>query len=56
MDARSTSLSDVEAFYAAGVNGWNIAFSCISKLGEAFEERSGKFNKLGNLWRLAEQK
>jgi hypothetical protein len=44
-----------EAFYAAGVNGWNIAFRCISKLEEAFEEKSGEDNKFGNLWRLAEQ-
>ncbi|KAF1946920.1 hypothetical protein EJ02DRAFT_393389 [Clathrospora elynae] len=44
-----------EAFYAAGVNGWNIAFSCTMRLGEDFEERSGKVKKMDELWMLADE-
>jgi hypothetical protein len=45
-----------EAFYAVGVNGWNIAFSCVMKLGENFEKRSGKVKRVEKLWMLAEPK
>jgi hypothetical protein len=44
-----------EAFYAAGVNGWSLAFSCVMKLGEEFEERSGTAKKVNELWMLAEE-
>jgi hypothetical protein len=44
-----------EAFYAAGVNGWSLAFSCVMKLGEDFEERSGTAKKVNELWMLAEE-
>ncbi|KAI4690460.1 hypothetical protein J4E81_007614 [Alternaria sp. BMP 2799] len=43
-----------ETFYAAGVNGWSLAFSCIMKLGDDFEERCGTAKKVNVLWMLAE--
>ncbi|CAG5190075.1 uncharacterized protein ALTATR162_LOCUS12123 [Alternaria atra] len=44
-----------EAFYAAGVNDWSLAFSCVTKLGEDFEERPGTAKKVNELWMLAEE-
>ncbi|KAL1800823.1 hypothetical protein ACET3X_001165 [Alternaria dauci] len=44
-----------EAFYASGVNGWSLAFSCVMKLGADFEERSGTAKKVNELWMLAEE-
>lgn len=44
-----------EAFYTAGVNGWSVAFSCVMRLGEDFEERSGKVKRVDELWMLAEE-
>jgi hypothetical protein len=44
-----------KAFYEAGVNGWSLAFSCVMKLGEDFEERSGTAKKVDELWTLAEE-
>jgi hypothetical protein len=43
------------AFYAAGVNGWSLAFSCVMKLGEDFEERSGTAKRVKELGMLAEE-
>lgn len=43
-----------EAFYASGVNGWNVAFSCVMRLGEDFEERSGKAKVVNDLAQLAQ--
>lgn len=42
-----------EAFYAAGVNGWNIAFSCVMKVGQEFDERR-PVKRAESLWMLAE--
>jgi hypothetical protein len=50
----SRDAATAEAFYAAGVNGWNVAFSCVTRLDETFEERSGKTKKVDELWMLAE--
>jgi hypothetical protein len=43
-----------EAFYAVGVNGWNVVFSCVTRVGESFEDRDGKVKKVDELWQLAE--
>jgi len=43
-----------EAFYATGVNGWNITFSCVLRLGEGFDERNGKIRRVEELWQLAD--
>ncbi|KAF2877651.1 hypothetical protein BDV95DRAFT_154345 [Massariosphaeria phaeospora] len=43
-----------EAFFAAGVNGWNIVFSCVMRMGETFEERRGNLSRVDELWQLAE--
>lgn len=42
----------MEAFHAAGMNGWNVAFSCVMRLGEDFEERCGKAKQIERLWEL----
>lgn len=44
-----------EAFYAAGVNGWNVAFSCVMRLGEGFDERCGHVEKAKALWQLSKK-
>ncbi len=51
----SREAAAAEAYYAAGVNGWNIAFSCVMRLGEDFEERSGKVKRVKELWMLADE-
>jgi hypothetical protein len=43
-----------EAFYATGVNSWNIAFSCVTRLGEGFDDKNGNVQKVQELWMLAE--
>jgi hypothetical protein len=34
----SREAATAEAVYAAGVNGWNVAFSCVTRLSEAFNK------------------
>lgn len=36
----------LEAFYAAGVHGWNVLFTCVMRLGDEFEEKPGKAMKV----------
>ncbi|KAF2181246.1 hypothetical protein K469DRAFT_729439 [Zopfia rhizophila CBS 207.26] len=43
-----------EAFYAAGVNGWNVAFSCVVRMGETFGDRTGAAERVEGLWNLGE--
>lgn len=43
-----------EAFYATGVNGWSVAFGCVTRLGEGFDDRNGKALPQEDLWMLAE--
>jgi hypothetical protein len=43
-----------EAFYASGVNGWNVAFSCVTRLGEGFEDRTNLGKKIEELYMLAD--
>lgn len=52
----SREAAAVEAFYAAGVSGWNVVFSCVARLGETWEERKGKTERVDALWELAEEK
>jgi hypothetical protein len=51
----SREAAATEAFFAAGANGWNVAFSCVMRLGEDFEERFGKVTPVEELWMLAEE-
>lgn len=44
-----------EAFYATTVNGWNLAFSCVMRLGQDFEERDRYIKRVDELWMLAEE-
>ena len=45
-----------EAFYNSGANGWSLAFSCVMRTGETFEEKPGaKVNKVDELWEIAEE-
>jgi hypothetical protein len=44
-----------QAYYAVGNNGWNLAFSCVTRCGEGFEERSGKTQRVKELWQLADE-
>jgi hypothetical protein len=37
--SRESAVND--AFYAAGANGWNVAFSCVMRLDENHEGRTG---------------
>ena len=50
----SREAATAEAFYAAGVNGWNVAFSCVTRLDETFEDGNGQVEKVEELWMLAE--
>lgn len=52
----SREAAAVEAFYTAGCQGWNVLFSCVMRVGETFEERNGKVERVENLWKLAEEK
>lgn len=40
-----------EAFYAS-VNGWSVVFSCVTRVGESFEDRIGKASRVEKLWQL----
>lgn len=44
-----------EAFHAAGVNGWNVAFTCVMQLGEDFDKKLGPVAKVEQLWQLASE-
>jgi len=43
-----------EAFYACGVNGWSVAFSCIMRADETFEEGEVNVKRVDELWMLGE--
>lgn len=43
-----------EAFYACGVNGWSVAFSCVMRGDETFEQRGGNAKRVSELWMLSE--
>jgi hypothetical protein len=45
-----------EAFYAAGVNGWNVAFSCVMRCDESFGEACGTLKKVDRVYSLADKK
>ena len=44
--------ASAEAFYAAGVNGWSIVFSCVFREGEKV---GGKVRRVEELWELGEE-
>lgn len=44
-----------EAFHAASINGWNVVFSCVTRLGEEFDDRHGKVVRVPELWHLAQE-
>lgn len=50
----SREAAAAEAFYASGVDGWNVAFSCVMREGETFEERTGPVERVEELWNLAD--
>ncbi|KAF2181480.1 hypothetical protein K469DRAFT_691967 [Zopfia rhizophila CBS 207.26] len=50
----SREAAAAEAFYAAGVNGWNVAFSCVVRMGETFSDRTGAAERVEELWNLGE--
>lgn len=50
----SREAAAAEAFYASGVNGWNVVFSCVMRLGETFDERSGPVERVDELLKLTE--
>ena len=52
----SREAAAAEAFYTAGCQGWNVLFSCAMRLGETFEDRDGKVERVESLWKLAEEK
>ncbi|KAF2125085.1 hypothetical protein P153DRAFT_120294 [Dothidotthia symphoricarpi CBS 119687] len=41
-----------EAFYAAGVNGWSVVFSCVMRFGEDVFSTTGTTEKVDELWTL----
>ena len=51
----SREAAAAEAFYASGVDGWNVAFSCVMREGETFEERIGPVERVEELWNLTEE-
>ena len=44
-----------EAYHSAGVNGWNVAFSCVMRLAEGYDERDGKAKKVQHLHMLSDE-
>lgn len=44
--------ASAEAFYAAGVNGWSVVFSCVMREGENF---GGDMRRVEELWELGEE-
>lgn len=50
----SREAAAAEAFYAAGANGWNVAFSCVMRHGETFDDRNGSVERVDELWKLSE--
>ncbi|OAG04002.1 uncharacterized protein CC84DRAFT_1177917 [Paraphaeosphaeria sporulosa] len=43
-----------EAFYASGVNGWSVAFSCVMRADDELEGGEGKIKRVDELWMLGE--
>jgi hypothetical protein len=42
-----------EAFHATGAHGFSIAFSCVQRLGEGFDDKNGNAQKVDKLCMLA---
>jgi hypothetical protein len=45
-----------EAFYAAAFSGWSLAFSCVTRLDEEFDECSGMIKEVSELSELSKLK
>lgn len=43
-----------EVFHACGMNGWNLAFSCVTRASADPGEKGGKFKRVRSLWMLAD--
>jgi hypothetical protein len=41
-----------EVLFAVGLNGWTVAFSCVFRLGESFEDSRDRVEKVDNLCQL----
>jgi hypothetical protein len=50
----SRDAAAAEAFYAAGVNGWSVAFSCVLRADDELEGGEGKIKRVDELWMLGE--
>jgi hypothetical protein len=50
----SRAAAAAEAFFAAGVKGCEVVFSCVTRFGETFEDRNGPVERVSDLWKLAE--
>lgn len=44
-----------EAFYAVGVNGWSVVFSCVMRFGEDIFSTNGTTKRVSELWMLADE-
>lgn len=51
----SREAAAAEAFYAAGVNGWSVSFSCVMRGDEDLEGDEGKIKRVEDLWMLGEE-
>lgn len=43
-----------EAFYASGVNGWSVSFTCVMRADDELEGGEGKIKRVDELWMLGE--
>lgn len=45
----------VSAAHTVAIHGWNTVFSCVLRLGETPDDRSGPFERVDEIWDLAEE-
>ncbi|KAL1598866.1 hypothetical protein SLS60_008009 [Paraconiothyrium brasiliense] len=50
----SRDAAAAEAFYASGVNGWSVVFSCVMRADDELEGSEGKIKRVDELWMLGE--
>ena len=48
----SREIAVAEIFHTTGLNGWNVAFSCVMRASED-NERGGRFRRVEDFWMLA---
>lgn len=51
----SREAAAAEAFYAAGVNGWTVSFSCAMRANDVLSPGEERIKKLDELWMLGEE-